>query len=157
VSVGTSLLLDRLSALVGLFDDGSLDLPDGLITHETVYRLNGVAYDATLGRPAGDPLARLVGRGAAGYRFLIKALRFALPDARLAVGALERTTVDAGCRLTGGGRLRGTLRGSGETLVSDADLAFTFDAHGRLVAIDAGLAPEDVARILAARRAEVPA
>lgn len=157
MSVGTSLLLDRLSALVGLFDDGSLDLPDGLITHETVYRLNGVAYDATLGRPAGDPLARLVGRGAAGYRFLVKALRFAVPDARLVVGALERTPQDDGCRLTGSGRLHGTLRGSGQAVASDADLSFTFDAHGRLIAIDVSVSPEDVARILAARQAEVPA
>jgi hypothetical protein len=157
VSVATTILLDRLSALVGLFDRGSLDLPDGVLTHDTVFSLNGVAYDATLARPAGDPLVRLVGRGPGGYRFLFKALRFGLPDARLAVGALERTSLDGGCRLAGGGRLEGTLRGSGEAFASEIDLAFTFDAHGRLTAIDAGMDGTAVARIQAARRTEVTA
>ena len=157
MSVATTILLDRLSSLVGLFDRGSLDLPDGTLTHDTVFRLNGVAYDSTLGRPADDPLARLVGRGAGGYRFLVKALRFALPDARLAIGALERTSLDAGCRLAGGGRLEGTLRGTGEAFATDIDLAFTFDDLGRLRAIDAGMDPEQVARIQTARQTEATA
>jgi hypothetical protein len=157
VSVATTILLDRLSALVGLFDRGSLDLPDGTLTHDTVFRLNGVAYDAALGRPADDPLVRLVGRGPGGYRFLVKALRFGLPDARLAIGALERTSLDAGCRLTGHGRLEGTLRGAGEAFAADVDLAFTFDDVGRLSAIDTTMAPSQVARIQAARQAEVTA
>ena len=108
MSVATTILLDRLSSLVAFFGRGSLDLPDGTLTHDTVFRLNGVAYDNTLGRPVNDPLARLVGRGAGGYRFLVKALRFALPDARLEIGALVRTSLDTGCRLAGGGRLEGT-------------------------------------------------
>ena len=157
MSVATTILLDRLTSLVALFDRGSLDLPDGTLTHDTVYRLNGVAYDSTLGRAAGDPLARLVGRGAGGYRFLVKALRFALPDARLAIGALERTSLDAGCRLAGGGRLEGTLRGTGESFATDVDLAFTFDDLGRLRAIDAGMDPEQVARIQTARQTEATA
>lgn len=156
MSVATTILLDRLSSLVGLFDRGSLDLPDGTLTHDTVFRLNGVAYDSTLGRPAGDPLARLVGRGAGGYRFLVKALRFALPDARLVIGALERTSLDAGCRLAGVGRLEGTLR-TGEAFAADVDLAFTFDDLGRLRAIDAGMEPEPVARIQTARQTEATA
>jgi hypothetical protein len=157
VSVATTILLDRLSSLVALFDRGSLDLPDATLTHDTVYRLNGVAYDSTLGRPAGDPLARLVGRGAGGYRFLIKALRFALPDARLVIGTLERTSLEAGCRLAGNGRLEGTLRGTGEAFAARVDLGFTFDDLGRLTAIDAGLEPGQVARIQDARQAEATA
>ena len=154
MSVATTILLDRLSALVGLFDRGSVDLPDGVLTHDTVFSLNGIGYDAALGRPANDPLARLVGRGPGGYRFLLKALRFGLPDARLAIGALERTSLDAGCKLAGGGRLEGTLRGSGDSFAADVDLAFTFDDLGRLIAIDAGLDPAQVARIQTARQAE---
>jgi hypothetical protein len=157
VSVATTILLDRLSSLVALFDRGSLDLPDGTLTHDTVYRLNGIAYDSTLGRAAGDPLARLVGRGAGGYRFLVKALRFALPDARLIIGALERTSLEAGCRLAGGGRLEGTLRRGGGAFTADVDLAFIFDDLGRLTAIDAGMDPGQVARIQDARQAEATA
>lgn len=151
----TETLLDRLSALVGLFGRGSLDLPDGLMTRDTVFRLNGMAYDDSLGRP-GDPLVRLVGRGPAGYRFLLKALRFGLPDARLAIRALERTSVDDGCRLSGGGRLEGTLRGSAEAFAEDFALRLTYDAAGRITAIDVDLDPAQVARIQAAR-AELPA
>jgi len=157
VSVATTILLDRLTSLVALFDRGSLDLPDGTLTHDTVYRLNGVAYDSTLGRAAGDPLARLVGRGAGGYRFLVKALRFALPDARLTIGALERTSLEAGCRLAGDGRVEGTLRGAGEAFAADVDLVFTFDDLGRLIAVDAGVDPARVAQIQDAREAEATA
>jgi hypothetical protein len=156
VSVASTLLLERLTALVGLFGRGSLDLPDDLITHGTIYRLNGVAYDDTLGRP-GDPLARLVGRGAGGYRFLVKALRFALPDARLAIVALDRTSLGTGCRLAGTGRLAGTLRGSGEAFDEEVAVAFTFDEVGRLVAIDTELPPAQVARLQAARQTETHA
>ena len=157
MSVATTILLDRLSALVALFDRGSLDLPDGMLTHDTVFSLNGLAYDAALGRPASDPLARLVGRGPGGYRFLLKALRFALPDVRLAIGSLERTSLDTGCRLAGDGQLSGTLRGTGEAFTSDVGLTFTFDDIGRLIAIDAELDAAAVARIHAARQAEVTA
>jgi len=157
VSVATTILLDRLSELVALFDRGSLDLPDGVLTHDTVFRLNGVAYDAALGRPASDPLARLVGRGPGGYRFLLKALRFGLPEARLSIGALERTSLESGCRLAGDGRLEGRLRGTGESLGADLVLAFVFDEVGRLSAIDVGMAAEEVARIQSARQAEATA
>ena len=153
----TETLLDRLSALVALFGRGSLDLPDGLLTRDTVFRLNGVAYDESLGRPGHDPLARLVGRGPGGYRFLLKALRFGLPDARLAIGALERTSLDGGCRLSGGGRLDGTLRGSAEALGAEFALRLSYDADGRIAAIDVELDPAQVARIQAARQAELPA
>jgi hypothetical protein len=155
VTADTSTLLERLSTLVGLFGRGSLDLPDGVLTHGTVYRLNGVAYDDSLGRP-GDPLARLVGRGPGGYRFLFKAIRFALPDARLTIGALERTSLEVGCRLAGRGELAGTLRG-GAPFLAPFDVAFAFDDAGRVTAIDVVLADDDVARIQAARHAEMPA
>jgi hypothetical protein len=157
VSVATTILLDRLSALVELFNRGSLDLPDGVLTHDTAFSLNGVAYDAALGRPVNDPLARLVGRGPGGYRFLLKALRFALRDAQLTIGALERTSLDTGCRLAGGGQLGGTLRGASEAFSADVGLAFTFDDIGRLVAIDTQLDAIAMASIQAARQAEVTA
>jgi hypothetical protein len=156
VTVATTTLLDRLSALVSLFGRGSLDLPDGVLTRDTVYRLNGVAYDDSLGRP-GDPLARLVGRGPGGYRFLLKALRFALPDALLAIGSLERTSLDAGCRLAGTARLAGTLRGTGETFDEPCGLALDYDAQGRLTIIHVTMEPEAIARIQAARHTETPA
>ena len=156
MTVATTTLLDRLSTLVSLFGRGSLDLPEGVLTRDTVYRLNGVAYDDSLGRP-GDPLARLVGRGPGGYRFLLKALRFALPDARLANGSLERTSLDAGCRLAGGARLAGTLRGAGGTFDEPCAIALDYDGEGRLTVVHVTMDPDAIARIQAARHAETPA
>ena len=156
MTADTSTLLERLLALVGLFDRGSLDLPDGVLTHGTVYRLNGLAYDEALGRP-GDPLARLVGRGPGGYRFLFKAIRFAIPDARLAIGALERSSLEEGCQLAGRGELSGMPRGSHAPLAAPFGVVFRFDDAGRLTAIDVELADDDLARIQAARHVETPA
>jgi hypothetical protein len=157
VTVPTDTLVERLSGLLALFERGSLDLPEGVLTHDTVFRLNGMAYDESLGRPAHDPIARLAGRGAGGYRFLLKALRFAMPDARLSLGALERVPFGSGCRLSGDGRLGGTLRGRGGPFDELFHAAFTFDDAGRLSAIEARLAPAALARIQAARREEARA
>lgn len=157
MTIPTDALVERLSALLALFERGSLDLPEGVLTHDTVFRLNGVAYDESLGRPAHDPIARLAGRGPGGYRFLLKALRFALPDARISMGALERIPFGAGCRLAGDGRLAGTLRGRGGSFDELFHAAFTFDAGGRLVSIDARIPPAMLARIQAARQSEASA
>jgi hypothetical protein len=157
VTPATTTLLDRLSALVALIGRGSLDLPDGLLTRDTVFRLNGVAYDESLGRTAHDPIARLVGRGPGGYRFLLKALRFGLPDARVALGDLERASLDGGWLLSGTGHLEGTLRGSGDPFAAAFALRLTCDADERIAAIDVDLDPALVARIQAARQAERPA
>ena len=114
VSVATTILLDRLSSLVGLFGRGSLDLPDGILDprHRLPPERRRLRQHA---RAPGQRSARAAGRPwPGGYRFLFKALRYALPDARLEIGALERTSLGTGCRLAGGGRLEGTLRGTGD-------------------------------------------
>lgn len=157
MTIPTEVLVERLSSLLALFARGSLDLPDGVMTHDTVFRLNGVAYDESLGRPAHDPIARLAGRGPGGYRFLVKALRFAMPDARIALGSLVRVPFGAGCRLAGDGRLSGTLRGRGGPFDELVHAAFTFDDGGRLLSIDARVAPAALARIQAARQEEARA
>jgi hypothetical protein len=157
VTIPTDTLVGRLSALLALFERGSLDLPEGALTHDTVFRLNGVAYDESLGRPAHDPIARLAGRGPGGYRFLIKALRFAIPDARIALGSLERIPFGTGCRLAGDGRLAGVLRGAGGAFDELFHVAFTFDAAGRLLSIDARMPGAALARIQAARQEEASA
>jgi hypothetical protein len=76
-------VLDRVARLVAFFNEGSLDVPDDLIDRGCVFRLNGVAYEDTMGRPVSDPLVRLVARGPAAYRLLAQALRYAVPDAQV--------------------------------------------------------------------------
>ena len=45
----------RVAEWVATFNRGSLDLPDGVLHKDAVFRLNGRAYDETLGRPITDP------------------------------------------------------------------------------------------------------
>ncbi len=99
-------LADKLARLAQAFNEGSLDVPEGLIDRGCVFRLNGVAYEDTMGRPLTDPIVRMVARGPAAYRFLAQAVRYALPDARLEVaevvadhpaGATLATTTASPC------------------------------------------------------------
>lgn len=129
-------VLDRIATLVALFNEGGLDVPDDLIGRQCVFRLNGVAYEDTMGRPVSDPLVRLVARWPAAYRFLAQALRYAVPDARVDVERLVAGGGTAGDLVTGGARVTGTLRGGG-ALAARANLALVIDARGRVTEIAA--------------------
>ena len=83
------ILIARLHKLVALFNRQSLDLPDRLFDRRTQFLLNGTPFEAMLGRSAVDPLGLMIARGPAGYRFAIKALQHAIPDARVELGAVE--------------------------------------------------------------------
>src|SRR4029450_6263596 len=78
-------VVDRL---IELFNRQSLDLPDGLFTRQTQFRLNGVPFEHMLGRSPDDPLVLMLARGPAGYRFTAKAVQHAVLDARLERGEL---------------------------------------------------------------------
>jgi hypothetical protein len=151
VTVSTSDVLERLELLVAQFNRNSLDLPDGFLDRNAAFRLNGVAYEDTLGRPADDPLVRLVARGPAAYRFLAKALRYAIPDAVLALRALERKTLGDGSLFFGAARLSGTLRRPAEAFDQQASIELRVDAAGRLVDVSVTLDPAAVDRLRAAR------
>jgi hypothetical protein len=147
-------LAERLNQLLRWFHLGSLDVPSGLIARDCTLRLNGVSYEESLGRPSGDPLARLVSRGPAAYRFLAQGLRYAVPDAAIRLDDvvwLERPA--AGSTIA---TLTGTPRGSDVPLTASIDVALSTDGQGRLVEI-AVRVNEDVLRTLSgARRAEGP-
>ena len=153
MTVSTTTLAARVDALLDLFNRGSLDLPEGVLDRNAIFRLNGVAYGEGLGRPD-DPLVRLIARGPGAYRFLAKAVRYALPDARASLGTLTRSPIDGGIVLRGEGRLEGSLRGSGDRFEEPCFVALTFQEDGRLVGLDVELDESHVARILAARAAD---
>jgi hypothetical protein len=98
-------LTDRIDQLITLFNNRSEDLPDGMFDRRTQFSLNGVAFEAMLGRPASDPLVLMLARGAAGYRFAVKALWHAVPDARIERAAVEHDaesgTTRVACWLSG--------------------------------------------------------
>ena len=131
-------LTDRLAALIAAFNAGSLDVPDGLFDANCVFRLNGVAYEDTLGRPVTDPIVRLVGRGLTAYRFLAQAVRYAMPDARV---SMENP----------GGFLDGTLRGEPVSRRIPAEVSLIADSRGRLTEVAVVVSAADLDAIRRAR------
>ena len=108
--VANATLIARLTDLVALFNRKSLDLPEGLFDRQTQFLLNGIPFEAMLGRSPSDPLVLMIARGPAGYRFAIKALQHAIPDARVEIGEVEDTGQAEACvvPLWLSGELRGT-------------------------------------------------
>ena len=141
--------VSRLTEWVDAFNRGSLDLPDGVLHRDAVFRLNGRAYEDTLGRPPTDPIVRLLARGPGGYRLLVKALQYTLTAPAIALRDFE---IRHGLG-TGHVDLTGHLRDTGDPWVSNADLAMTVDIDGRVTEIAVQMDPECVARLQQARQA----
>ncbi len=141
--------VDRVAEWVATFNRASLDLPDGLLHKDAVFRLNGRAYEDTLGRPVTDPLVRLVARGPGGYRLLLKALQYTLTTPEL---ALRDFDVRNGLA-TGHADLTGHLRDTGEAWLCNADIVMTIDVDGRITELAVQMDPRAVARLQQARQA----
>jgi hypothetical protein len=139
----------RLAELLSYAHRGSLDLPAGLIGRGCVFRLNGLAYDESLGRPPDDPLARLVGRGPAAYRFVLQALRYALPDLAVHLDDLQGPDQDG--LVTAVATLTGTPRGRHRRMEAAVDVALVVDDHGRVIEVGVQV-PESVLRLIGSAR-----
>jgi hypothetical protein len=139
----------RVAEWVATFNRGSLDLPDGILHKDAVFRLNGRAYEDTLGRPATDPLVRLVARGPGGYRLLVKALQYTLTKPEIALRDFEVR----GGLATGHVDLTGQLRDSGDGWESNADVAMTIDVDGRVTELAVQMDSDRVERLQRARQA----
>jgi hypothetical protein len=109
-----SSVIARIDQLFALFNARSMDVPDGLFDRRAQFLLNGVAFEEMLGQPPSDPLVLMLSRGAAGYRFTVKALQHAVPDARVARGELSEGSRDGASTFSGECWLSGHLRGTGE-------------------------------------------
>jgi hypothetical protein len=143
-----TILAGKLLQLLGFFHRGSLDVPGGLFSRACVFRLNGLAYEDTLGRPMSDPLTRLLGRGPAAYRFLAQGLRYAVPDLTVQLDELQGH--ERGGLVTAVATLAGTPRGGG-SVRAVADVAFVTDAEGHVTEVGVQVS-EDLRRALAAAR-----
>ena len=102
--------MKKLDDLVAAFNRGSLDVPDGFLTPNTTFSLNGRPYESLLGGSADDPLIRLLARGSAGYRTAAKALHYALQQPALTVESISNA--DAAGLSLAKLRVEGRLRGS---------------------------------------------
>ena len=115
-----------IDQLITLFNQRSMDLPDGHFTRHTQFRLNGVPFEEMLGRSPQDPLVLMIARGAAGYRFTAKAVQHAVPDAQIARGELHESTQGDEVLVSGQCWLSGHYRGTGEPveLLVDVEMHF---------------------------------
>ena len=123
-------LADRLAVLAQAFNEQRLDVPAGLLDRACVFRLNGVAYEDTMGRPVSDPIVRLVARGPAAYRFLAQAVRYAVPDATVTVDEVVPADAVSTRLASATVRLEGTPRGSRVPLRASVALALVVGDRG---------------------------
>lgn len=104
----------HIDELIRLFNVRSMDLPDGLFTRRTQLLLNDVPFEAMLGRAPDDPLALMIARGPAGYRFAAKAVQHAVPDATIERGEVVEAPGEGHIVVCSSCWLSGHYRGTGE-------------------------------------------
>jgi hypothetical protein len=117
--------MEPIDQLIAFFNQRSLDLPDGLFDRKTQFLVNGVAFEEMLGRSPKDPLVLMLARGPAGYRFTVKAIQHAIPDASVVRGELVERDTDGARIVSGEAWLSGHLRGTGEP----AEVMFKAEMH----------------------------
>ena len=148
----SAALIARVTELAALFNRKSLDLPDGLFDRRTQFLLNGVAFEAMLGRSPSDPLVLMIARGPAGYRFAIKALQHAVPDARIELGTIEDAAAPDACVVPLW--LSGQLRGTGSRIETVVRVSLTASEAGTVRHADAQIEPASLERVREARLRE---
>jgi hypothetical protein len=149
MSVPVDQLQHQLATVLALYNRRSMDLPDGLFGRAAQFRLNGASFEELLDRSPDDALARMLTRGAAGYRFAAKALQHAVPDGALGTDGFALDP--DGWRLRGVVRLAGMLRGTGETFEETATITLHLAPSGSVEAIDAVIDPAVLTRLRDAR------
>jgi hypothetical protein len=146
-----SHLTADLDRLIDLFNRRSMDLPDGLLTRNTQFILNGIPFEERLGRSPDDPLVRMLARGPAGYRFAAKALQHALPDATIQRGDLQEQEAGGERLFRAQCWIAGHYRGTGE----EAHLLVSVDVSVRDGAIARMSATLDEAPLVALQAARL--
>jgi hypothetical protein len=144
-------LTARLDELLALFEKRGMDLPAGLFTRRTEFRLNGTPFESLLGRSPADPLILMLARGPAGYRLAIKGLQHAVPDAVVERGELTEVARDGRRQVTGQVWLSGHLRGTGEALEAVIDVTLDLADEGHVDVASAVVAEPALAALRAAR------
>ncbi len=144
-------LTARIDELIALFNRKGLDVPDGLFDRRTAFRLNGETFEALLGRPDPDPLVLMLTRGAAGYRFTVKALQHAIPDARVERGEVEEAMVSGEPHVTTRVWMSGHARGTHEAVDTVVEIDLAIDTAGVVLLASATVDAEVLQTIRDAR------
>ena len=95
-------VIAALDQLIESFNRRKLDLPDHLFDRKTQFVINGASFESLLSATPSEPLVLMLARGPAGYRFIMKALQHAMPDAALERGELsgDASTVTTMARMS---------------------------------------------------------
>jgi hypothetical protein len=144
-----SSLLQRVDELLAYFNRRVMDVPEALFDRNAQFTLNGVAFEALLGRSDDDPLIRMIARGPAGYRFAAKPLLHALETVLVSRADFQEDGAQARGRVA----LRGTLRGTGKVLDEIVNVDLTLTSAGSVMRADVLISDAALEKIRAARGA----
>jgi hypothetical protein len=136
-------VIAAIDQVVRNFNKRTLDLPDGFFDRKAQFVINGATFESLLSATPDDPLVLMLARGNAGYRFTIKALQHAMPDARIERASIADLTLQL--------RLVGTLRGSSDAIDSVVTVKLTLNDAGLVNIIDATMNEADLEKIRRAR------
>lgn len=145
----TEALTVAVDQVIALFNAKAMDLPAGFFDRRTQFVLNGAPFETLLGQSPTDPLVLMLARGPAGFRFMAKALQYALLDAKVERGNLV-TNGDRD-RMSTRFCLSGTLRGTGEALNAVIGITVKLGASGQVEIAEAEIDQVDLDRLRAAR------
>ena len=140
-------LIAHVDQVIEYFNKRTLDLPDGFFDRKTQFVINGAPFETLLGRAANDPLVLMLARGPAGYRFTVKALQHAIPDARIERGDV----ITDGDPVTTKLWLSGALRGSGEKTNALIEVVLRLTQEGLVEVAEATIDPVMLEKIREAR------
>jgi len=142
-------LIAHVDQVIEYFNKRKLDLPDGFFDRKTQFVINGAPFETLLGRAPNDPLILMLARGPAGYRFTVKALQHAIPDAKIERGDV----IAAGdpFKVTTKLWLSGALRGSGEKINALIEVVLRLTQAGLIEVAEATIDPAMLEKIREAR------
>lgn len=142
-------LIAHVDQVIEYFNKRKLDLPDGFFDRKTQFVINGAPFETLLGRAPNDPLVLMLARGPAGYRFTVKALQHAIPDAKIERG--DVITDGDPFKVTTKLWLSGALRGSGEKINALIEVVLRLTQAGLVEVSEATIDPAMLEKIREAR------
>lgn len=142
-------LTDHVDQVIAYFNTRRMDLPDGFFDRKAQFLVNGATFDSFLSTAPNDPLIMMLARGAAGYRFIAKALQHAIPDAKLERGELatDGDPFKVATKLW----LSGKLRGSNDPVNALVNVTMRLTPAGSIETAEAAIDPVDLEKIRMAR------
>ena len=140
-------LIDAIDRVIECFNKRQLDLPDGFFDRKTQFVINGVAFETLLGKSPNDPLVLMLARGPAGFRFTMKALQHAIPDAKVERGEITSGPQGLAVQLW----LSGTLRGTAEAVNAVVPVSLRLASAGHVEIAEASVDEAILERIRQAR------